>query len=268
MLGDAIMKNEPLIRLIFFTGVLGIMIVWEYLSPKRCYQYPRLQRWPANFTVIAVDTIFLRLLFPTAAVGIAILGEERSWGLLNNIELAFWLKVIIAIIVMDLAIYFQHVLFHAVPGLWRLHRMHHADLEIDVSTGLRFHPLEIILSMLIKLMVVTALGSPAIAVLIFEILLNATSQFNHSNIALPKQVDTWLRWLVVTPDMHRVHHSILAKETNSNFGFNLPLWDRIFGTYRDQPVKGHEGMTIGIDQFRTKRDLRIDQLLIQPFRRS
>ena len=167
---------------------------------------------------------------------------------------------------LDLAIYLQHVLFHAVPALWRLHRMHHADLEFDVTTGARFHPIEILLSMGIKLGVVAALGAPAIAVLIFEVLLNATSMFNHSNVRMPVWIDRVLRWIVVTPDMHRVHHSIVARETNSNFGFNLPWWDRLFGTYRDQPAAGHEAMTIGIEQFREPAEQRLDRMLTQPFR--
>jgi sterol desaturase/sphingolipid hydroxylase (fatty acid hydroxylase superfamily) len=173
---------------------------------------------------------------------------------------------VLSVIVLDLAIYLQHVLFHAVPALWRLHRMHHADLEIDVSTGLRFHPIEILLSMLIKFAVVAALGAPALAVLIFEILLNATSMFNHANVRILPRIDRVLRWLVVTPDMHRIHHSILARETNSNFGFNLPWWDRVFGTYRAQPTAGHEAMTIGIEQFRDSRELGLDRMVFQPFR--
>jgi sterol desaturase/sphingolipid hydroxylase (fatty acid hydroxylase superfamily) len=174
--------------------------------------------------------------------------------------------VVVSVIVLDLAIYLQHVLFHAVPALWRLHRMHHADLEFDVTTGLRFHPIEILLSMMIKLAVVAALGTPAVAVLIFEVLLNATSMFSHSNVRIPLGLDRVLRWFVVTPDMHRVHHSILSRETNSNFGFNVPWWDRLFGTYRPQPAAGHETMTIGIEQFRDPRELGLDRMLLQPFR--
>jgi sterol desaturase/sphingolipid hydroxylase (fatty acid hydroxylase superfamily) len=184
----------------------------------------------------------------------------------NVVPVPAWIAVGVSVILLDLAIYFQHVLFHAVPLLWRLHRMHHADLDIDVSTGLRFHPIEILLSMVIKLAVVIALGAPAVAVLIFEILLNATSMFNHSNVRMSEGFDRVLRWFVVTPDMHRVHHSVLARETNSNFGFNLPWWDRLFGTYRAQPAAGHEVMTIGIEQFRDPRELGLDRMLLQPFR--
>jgi sterol desaturase/sphingolipid hydroxylase (fatty acid hydroxylase superfamily) len=194
------------------------------------------------------------------------MAEARGWGLFNIVEAPFWLAFAASFLALDLAIYLQHVMFHAVPALWRLHRMHHADLEFDVTTGLRFHPVEILLSMGIKLAAVMALGPPAIAVLVFEVLLNATAMFNHGNVCLPTAMDRVLRWVVVTPDMHRVHHSILPSETNSNFGFNLPWWDRLLGTYRAQPRDGHEGMTIGIEQFRTRRDLRFDRMLIQPLR--
>jgi sterol desaturase/sphingolipid hydroxylase (fatty acid hydroxylase superfamily) len=195
-----------------------------------------------------------------------LVADARGWGLLPALDVPPWLAVVAAVIALDLAIYLQHVLFHAVPVLWRLHRMHHADLEFDVTTGLRFHPVEIILSMAIKLGVVAALGAPALAVLIFEVLLNATSMFNHGNVRLSLPLDRMLRWLVVTPDMHRVHHSILPRETNSNFGFNLAWWDRLFGTYRAQPQAGHAAMTIGIDQFRDPRELRLDRMLLQPLR--
>ena len=185
---------------------------------------------------------------------------------MHQIAAPAWVAVPVSVILLDLAIYLQHVLFHAVPALWRLHRMHHADLEFDVTTGVRFHPVEILLSMLIKLGVITALGAPAVAVLLFEVLLNATSMFNHGNVRLPRRLDGVLRWLVVTPEMHRVHHSIAPRETNSNFGFNLPWWDRLFGTYRAEPAAGHEGMTIGIEQFRDPRELRLDRMLLQPLR--
>jgi sterol desaturase/sphingolipid hydroxylase (fatty acid hydroxylase superfamily) len=207
----------------------------------------------------------LRILFPIAAVGVALLGEEHGWGLLNAFTFPVWISVAVSVVTLDFAIYLQHVLFHAVPLLWRLHRMHHADLDIDVTTGVRFHPIEIALSMCIKLMVVVALGAPALAVLIFEVLLNATSLFNHGNIRIPLPFDRVLRWLVVTPDMHRVHHSWHPDETNSNFGFNLPWWDRLLGTYKDQPRDGHQGMTIGINQFREPSWERLDRMLIQPF---
>ena len=228
------------------------MAVWELVAPRRSQAIGRGWRWPNNLGVVAVNTLLVRILFPTTAVGFALLAEARGFGLFNVIALPPGSAVVASVIILDLAIYLQHVLFHAVPALWRLHRMHHADLEFDVSTGLRFHPIEILLSMLIKLAVVAALGAPAVAVVIFEVLLNATSMFNHGNVRIPFGLDRVLRWLVVTPDMHRVHHSILSRETNSNFGFNLPWWDRLFGTYRAQPAAGHEAMTIGIEQFRDR----------------
>jgi sterol desaturase/sphingolipid hydroxylase (fatty acid hydroxylase superfamily) len=210
--------------------------------------------------------VVVRLVYPAAAVGTALLAEARGWGLFRALEAPTWLAIAASVILLDLAIYLQHVLFHAVPVLWRLHRMHHADLEFDVTTGVRFHPIEILLSIGIKLGVVAALGTPAVAVLVFEVLLNATSMFNHGNVWLPAQIDRELRWIVVTPEMHRVHHSVVPRETNSNFGFNLPWWDRLFGTYRAQPAAGHEGMTIGIAQFRDPSEVRLDRMLIQPFR--
>jgi sterol desaturase/sphingolipid hydroxylase (fatty acid hydroxylase superfamily) len=262
---DILLTNEPLIRLAFFLGILVLMAAWEVAAPKRQQTVGRWVRWPNNLAVAALNTVFLRILFPTAAVGWALVGEERAWGLLNNLNTPQWAAVMLSLALLDLAIYLQHVLFHAVPVLWRLHRMHHADLDFDVTTGTRFHPLEILLSMLIKLTVIAALGPPAVAVLIFEVLLNATSMFNHGNVRIPPGIDQALRWLVVTPDMHRVHHSVIPTETNSNFGFNLPWWDRLCGTYRAQPAADHEGMTIGIEQFRTVRELWLDRMLLQPF---
>jgi sterol desaturase/sphingolipid hydroxylase (fatty acid hydroxylase superfamily) len=265
-LADIFFAHEPWIRLGAFVAVLATMALWEIIAPRRRQAIGRLRRWPGNLGVVVIDTLLVRLIFPTAAVGVALVAQVGGWGLLPALDAPSWLAIIIAVIVLDLAIYFQHVLFHAVPVLWRLHRMHHADLEIDVTTGARFHPIEILLSMAIKLGVVAALGAPAVAVLIFEVLLNATSMFNHGNVRLPQRLDRVVRWLVVTPDMHRVHHSILSRETNSNFGFNLPWWDRLFGTYRAQPQAGHEAMTIGTEQFRDPRELRLDRMLWQPFR--
>jgi sterol desaturase/sphingolipid hydroxylase (fatty acid hydroxylase superfamily) len=263
---DTILAAEPLIRMGAFVGVLALMALWELMAPRRTQVIGRRVRWPNNLGVVVVDTLVLRLLFPTAAVGIALLGESRGWGLLNNLVLPDWIKIVAVVVLLDLAIYLQHVLFHAVPALWRLHRMHHADLEFDVTTGVRFHPVEIILSMLIKFGTIAALGAPAVGVLLFEVLLNATSMFNHGNVRLPERLDRFLRWIVVTPEMHRVHHSIVPRETNSNFGFNLPWWDRLFGTYRPQPAAGHEGMMIGIEQFREPAELRLDRMLLQPLR--
>jgi sterol desaturase/sphingolipid hydroxylase (fatty acid hydroxylase superfamily) len=263
-----LLSYEPYIRLTAFGAVFALMAAWEFLLPRRSQAIRRVWRWPNNLGIVAVNTGLVRIVFPTTAVALAILAEAHGFGLFNVITLPNWIAVVGAVIVLDLAIYLQHVLFHAVPALWRLHRVHHADLEFDVSTGLRFHPIEIVLSMLIKFAVVAALGAPAVAVLIFEVLLNATSMFNHGNVRISARIDRVLRWFVVTPDMHRVHHSILSWETNSNFGFNLPWWDRLFGTYRAQPAAGHDAMTIGIEQFRDSRELGLDRMLIQPFRQD
>ena len=259
-----ILKQETAIRLTVFLGVLIGMALWELAFPRRRMEIPRLLRWSNNLALVVLDTLLVRLAFPVVAVGLAVIAQENGWGLLNQMSLSGWIVFPLAIVALDLAIYMQHVLFHAVPALWRLHRMHHADLEFDVTTCLRFHPLEILLSRVIKLGGVMALGPPALAVLIFEVLLNASSLFNHSNIRLPLKVDAVLRLFIVTPDMHRVHHSIHPSETNSNFGFNVPWWDRILGTYLAQPKSGHEDMTIGIEQFRNRRSLWLDRMLIQP----
>jgi len=263
---DAVFSYEPFIRLGAFGGVFIAMALWELFGPRRKLVIGRFARWPNNLGVVVVDTLLVRLVFPVTAVGVALFAEAHGWGLFHAVTIPVWMAVLASVVLLDLAIYFQHVLFHAVPALWRLHRMHHADLEFDVTTGLRFHPVEIVLSMMIKLAVVAALGAPAVAVLIFEVLLNATSMFNHSNVRIPLGLDRVLRLFVVTPDMHRVHHSVLIRETNSNFGFSLPWWDRLFGTYRAQPAAGHDAMTIGIEQFREPRELGLDRMLLQPFR--
>jgi len=263
---DALLAHEPFIRLFAFAGLFAVLAVFEAVAPRRKQAIGRGRRWPGNIGVVILDTVLLRILFPTAAVGLALVAQAHGFGLLNVTALPGWIAVAAAVIALDLAIYLQHVLFHAVPALWRLHRMHHADLELDATTGVRFHPVEVLLSMLIKLAVVAAIGAPAIAVLIFEVLLNATSMFNHANVRIPSRIDRVLRWLVVTPDMHRVHHSVEPRETNSNFGFNLPWWDRLFGTYKAQPAAGHDAMTIGIDTFRDPRELRLDRMLVQPLR--
>ncbi len=259
---------ETQVRLAAFASVFAVMAAWEVLAPRRPQAIGRGARWPSNLGIVALDTLIVRVLFPTGAVALAMLAESKGWGVLNAWAVPAWLAVPFAVIVLDLVIYLQHVLFHAVPALWRLHRMHHADLEFDVTTGARFHPIEIALSMLIKLTVVAALGAPPVAVLIFEVLLNATAMFNHSNARLPLAVDRVLRWFVVTPDMHRVHHSIVRRETNSNFGFSLPWWDRLFGTYRDQPAAGHDGMAIGVEDLRDPAEQRLDRMLTQPFRKG
>ena len=215
-MSETILAAEPTIRLAIFLGVLAAMALWEVAAPRRRRDIPRVIRWTNNLALVVVDTIILRLSFPILAVGLAVMAEDRGWGLFNNLDAPVWVAVVVSMLLLDLAIYLQHVMFHAVPGLWRLHRMHHADLDFDATTGLRFHPVEILISMGIKLAAVATLGPPAVAVLLFEVILNATALFNHANIALPRPVDRVLRLFVVTPDMHRVHHSIDPRETNSN----------------------------------------------------
>lgn len=263
---ETILAAEPTIRLGVFLGVLVAMMVWELAAPRRRQEVPRVIRWSNNLALVVLDTAILRLTFPVLAVGVAVLAGAGGWGLFNALGWPAWAAVIASVLLLDLTIYLQHVMFHAVPGLWRLHRMHHTDTEFDVTTGLRFHPVEILLSMAIKLMVVAALGAPPVAVLIFEVALNATALFNHSNIDLPRRIDRVLRLFVVTPDMHRVHHSTIPAETNSNYGFNLPWWDRLLGTYRAQPARGHREMRIGLEQFRARRELWLDRMLTQPLR--
>jgi sterol desaturase/sphingolipid hydroxylase (fatty acid hydroxylase superfamily) len=265
-MGDIILNNQAAIRLSAFFLILVAMGTWEALAPRRRRRLTRLSRWPHNIGIVLVNTLVVRALFPTAAVGMAFYAQARGWGLLSDASISNWILVPLCVVVLDLAIYLQHVMFHAVPLFWRFHRMHHADLDFDVTTGARFHPVEIILSMLIKFAVIIALGPPALAVLAFEVILNATAMFNHSNARIALVLDRVLRWFVVTPDMHRVHHSIEDDETNSNFGFNLPWWDRLFGTYRDQPRAGHEGMTIGLRGLSEPRVCdRLPGMLMIPF---
>lgn len=263
---DALLAHEAWFRLGAFVAIFAAMAAWEVRSPRRDPGLDRPTRWPVNLGLLVIDGLLVRLLIPTAAVGVALLGEARGWGLLNALDLPGWLAFVIALIVLDLAIYLQHALFHAVPALWRLHRVHHTDMDFDLTTAVRFHPVEILLSMVIKMGVVSALGAPALAVVAFEILLNGMAMFNHGNVYLPWEWDRRLRRVVVTPDMHRVHHSVHMRETNSNFGFNLSVWDRLFGTYRDQPADGHTGMTIGLDRYRNPAELGLGGLLLQPFR--
>jgi len=265
MINEWVMQHEMAIRLSCFFGVLGLMAIWEIFAPRRTLIASKTVRWLNNLGLIFLNNLLLRFIFPIAAVSLAVLAQQQQWGIFNNVDLPMWATLIISIVLLDGAIYIQHVLFHALPLLWRLHRMHHADLDLDVTSGARFHPIEIILSMLIKFAVILVLGPPAIAVLLFEIILNAMAMFNHSNIALPLKIDQGLRLMVVTPDMHRVHHSVIETEFNSNFGFNLSIWDRLFGTYRAQPKAGHQGMQIGLQQFREPRYLTLPWLLIQPF---
>ncbi len=265
---EKVLQHEASIRIAAFLAVLVLMAVLEVASPRRRREIPRLVRWTNNFALVAIDTLLLRLLFPVAALGFAAWCQTNGWGLFNSWEIPFWIAFVLSILALDLAIYLQHVMLHAIPALWRLHRVHHADVEFDVTTALRFHPFEVILSMLIKIAIVAALGPPAVAVLAFEVLLNATAMFNHSNLRISPRLDRVLRTVIVTPDMHRVHHSPYIAETNSNFGFNLTWWDILLGTYRPQPRDGHERMKIGLKEFREPRELWLDRMLVQPFRRK
>lgn len=263
---DWLLAHEPMVRLSGFLGVFALAALWEALVPRRPRALSRALRWTNNLALVALNTVAVRLAVPVAAVGAALFAEANGLGLFNVLDAPGWLAFAATLLVLDLAIYLQHVVFHAVPPLWRLHRMHHADLEFDVTTGLRFHPLEIVVSMLWKLVVVIALGAPAAAVVAFEVLLNASSMFNHANARLPLGVDRALRLALVTPDMHRVHHSVRREETDSNYGFCLTWWDRLFRTYRAQPRDGHAGMTIGLERFRAAGELRLDRMLLQPLR--
>ena len=262
-----VQTHEAVIRLSAFFGIFAAMALWEWRAPRRPLSVSKVRRWSSNLGLVVLNTLMLRLLFPVAAVGLAATAAAQGWGLLNQFPLNPWLAIALAVIALDLAIWAQHVFFHAVPALWRLHRVHHADLDYDLTTGARFHPIEIILSLLIKFAVVLALGPPVVAVIIFEVILNGMALFNHGNVGLPNRLDRWLRWFVVTPDMHRVHHSVAEDETNSNFGFNLSAWDRLFGTYREAPRAGHLGMTIGIDDHRDPREVAtLPGMLALPFR--
>lgn len=262
---SSILTYEAAIRLSFFFGILILMAIWEVLAPRRPLVTSKKSRWFCNLSMVFIDTLALRLLFPLLATGLAILAQEEGWGLLQRFSLPFGVKVFLGVVALDFIIYLQHAMFHGLPTLFRLHMVHHTDLDFDTSTGVRFHPVEIILSMGIKMAMVAGLGISFLAVLIFEILLNGTSMFNHGNVRLPGRVDRVLRLFVVTPEMHRVHHSVIIRETNSNFGFNFPWWDRLLGTYRSQPMAGHENMTIGLSHFRNPQELTLLPLLLLPF---
>lgn len=264
---DWIISNEVVIRLGFFFSIFAAVAFAETRYPRRPLTVSKRVRWFNNISLVVLNSVVLRFLFPTAAVGVALLAEQNNWGWLNNVDMPLVIATIIAVVIMDFVIYLQHVMMHSVPLFWRLHRVHHADLDYDVTTGSRFHTIEIVLSMLLKFATIVLLGPPLVAVIIFEVVLNAMAMFNHGNLRLPENVDRVLRLFVVTPDMHRVHHSVEDDETNSNFGFNIPWWDRIFGTYKAQPRHGHGGMTIGIHKFRDMKQVsRLDGLLILPFK--
>lgn len=263
---DFITQHEVTIRLSFFFGVFALMALWEVMAPRRALTVSKAVRWANNLGLVFLNSFILRLLFPAAAVGVAAFVADNNWGLLNYFEVPLPLAIVLSVVAMDFIIYLQHVLVHAIPVLWRLHRVHHADLNYDVTTGARFHPIEIILSMLIKFATIIVLGPPLVAVVIFEVMLNAMAMFNHGNVRLPLGLDRVLRLIVVTPDMHRVHHSVEDNEANSNFGFSLSIWDRLFGTYIAQPRGGHEGMTIGIHGYRDPKQVSwLPGMLALPF---
>jgi sterol desaturase/sphingolipid hydroxylase (fatty acid hydroxylase superfamily) len=259
------LKDERAIRFGTFLAVFLVLAGAEIMIPKRALRTPKARRWIANLIILALNPLMVIAVFPMLPVALAQLASTRHWGVLQLLAVPDWAKVVLGVIVLDLVVYVQHVLHHAIPTLWRLHMVHHADMDIDVTTGLRFHPIEIAVSMALKLAAVAALGPPPLAVLLFEVALNATAMFNHSNMRLPERVDRKLRLILVTPDMHRVHHSVIIRETNSNYGFSLPWWDRLFGTYQDQPARGHQEMTIGLAQFRDPRRLSLAHLLVLPF---
>jgi sterol desaturase/sphingolipid hydroxylase (fatty acid hydroxylase superfamily) len=264
-----ILTHEPAIRLGAFAAVFAAVAVWEVIAPRRTLAIPRAQRWSGNLALLVLNTVLLRLVFPLAAVGMAAFGAGHGWGALNHFQVPAWLALPLAVIALDFVIWMQHVMMHAVPALWRLHRVHHADLDYDLTTGTRFHPLEMVLSMGVKFAAIAVLGPPVLAVIIFEVLLNATAMFNHGNVRLGPAAERWLRRLVVTPDMHRVHHSVRVEETHSNFGFNLPWWDLLFGTYRAQPRDGHAAMAIGIREHRDPQEVnRLPGMLWLPLRGS
>jgi sterol desaturase/sphingolipid hydroxylase (fatty acid hydroxylase superfamily) len=262
------LDNDSVVRLIAFLLAIALVGCWEVLAPRRPQSISKLLRWVNNWLISILNSILLSLVFPVLAVGVALLAAENNWGLLNALELPVLISIPLFIVLFDLAIYWQHRLYHSVPLLWRLHRMHHSDPEFDVSTGIRFHPLSIILSMLIKMLLIVVLGPPPVAVLLAEIILNVTAMFNHGNIYLPPRVDAVLRLFMVTPDMHRVHHSVIPGETNTNFGFNFPWWDRLFGTYRAQPSAGHADMEIGIHGFRSAKAQYLHRLLLHPLKKE
>ncbi|MEJ2177290.1 MAG: sterol desaturase family protein [Gammaproteobacteria bacterium] len=264
-MNNLIADSEATLRLAAFFLVLITLVCLEFLFPRRKLTLPRTQRWFSNIGISLFNTVFVKLVFPLAGIGAAVLAEQNNWGLFNQVEVSHWLGVMVFLLIFDLTIYLQHRLFHAVPFLWHLHRMHHTDVDYDVTTGNRFHPVSILLSSVIKFVLVILMGAAPIAVLIAEVLLNATSMFNHSNLKLPVGLDRLLRRIIVTPDMHRIHHSVIMSEHSHNFGFNFPWWDRLFGTYQAEPALGHESMQIGIEGFQNRRSANFLWLLIQPF---
>lgn len=262
--------DETTLRLGAFLSIFITMAVLERLLPKRALRAAVAKRWVTNISITAIASLLVRVMahlsVPIAAVAAALYADTHNIGLLNWTALPIWLESLVAIIVLDFALWLQHLISHKWPPLWRLHQMHHADLDIDVTTAIRFHPIEIALSMLWKIVWVLALGASAMAVVLFEVLLNGCAMFNHANLALPSWLDRILRTVIVTPDMHRVHHSIIRREHDSNYGFNLSIWDRLFRTYCAQPEGGHQDMVIGLKQYQTDAPTRLGWSLLVPFR--
>ena len=259
------LSNEATVRVVVFLGIFSVMAMWEVLAARRELTMAKSKRWVANLGLVFIDASIVRLLFPAAAVGMTLAAQDFGWGLFHTLNLPDWVAVLLSIVLLDFAMYLQHVMSHAIPALWRLHMVHHADVDFDVTTGIRFHPIEVALSMLIKLSVVAALGPPVLGVLLFEVVLNGLAMFNHANVRIPAGLDRVLRLIIVTPDMHRVHHSVEDTEYSTNFGFNLSCWDRLLGTYVATPAKGHEDMTIGLLNFRESACQTLPRMLLMPF---
>ena len=259
------MAAEDLLRVGSYLSILGVMAIWELLAPRRMLTASKLCRWGGNLTIVFLNTVIARLFFMGGVVTVAAMAQDRGWGLLNLMEGPVWLELVLAVVALDFIIYWQHQVFHFVPILWRFHMMHHSDLDLDVSSGVRFHPVEIVISTVVKGVAVIALGVAPLAVVAFEIVLNGTSLFNHSNVKIPLSIEPILRWFVVTPDMHRIHHSVDPRETNSNYGFNVPWWDRLFGTYCAEPALGQLGMKIGLEHLGSPVCLNLFMMLRLPF---
>lgn len=264
---NTLLSYETAIRLGIFAGLLVVLLLAEAIWPRKNRVESRVARWRTNAVFTVVDALALRLLVPLAAVGVAAYASTKGWGLLNIVTLPNWAVIVISLVLLDMAIYWQHVATHKIPILWRLHQVHHTDRDMDVTTAVRFHPIEICLSMIYKMAIVAALGVPVVAVILFEVILNGCAMFNHSNLRLPKWLDKILRIFIVTPDMHRVHHSTDMRETNSNYGFSTSVWDRIFGSYIAQPAAGHNAMTLGLSEHQNERPREVVWSLLLPFKR-
>lgn len=262
------MKFDIAIRVIAFLSMFGLMASWEAIAPRRKTATLKVSRWIANLSVAVLNTMVIRIVMASGAVGVAMVTAENGWGILNMLHWPVWIEIVLAVLLLDLMIYLQHLGFHAVPVLWKIHMVHHADPDYDVTTAVRFHPVEALLSMVLKMAGVAIIGASPTSVLAFEVILNGMAMFNHANVRMPAFVDRILRWMVVTPDMHRIHHSIFPRENNRNFGFNLPWWDYMFGTYLASPSRGHERMTFGLKKFRSPACLKLLNILKLPFGRS